>query len=332
MKNIVINESLETKDFKPNLMQERYAALTELAMKGLVNAGNLSVRSICPACQSASTQEAFMKFGIQYRCCSSCASLFAGTHPNDAAIVDFYLNSPARQFWHEAIYQPTADNRREKIIKPRLTWMEDSTMEYFPQAKSWADINTNQSGFDNSTGGRSVFVRKALINPLIKMQLPSDFQIINKPWWDAQGQWDVISLFEVIDHTADVGGLLGKVNQLLPKGGLCFLTGILGSGFDVQELWDRADYLIPPDRLNILSLEGYESLFKAHGFEILEFSTPGVLDIEMVAQAQARDKNIPLSRFARYLLSRPVEDRRAFGEFLQSNRLSSYGRMLIRKG
>jgi uncharacterized LabA/DUF88 family protein len=110
------------------------------------------------------------------------------------------------------------------------------------------------------------------------------------------------------------------------------MTDILISGFDLQTLWNQAENVFPPDRLNVFSVEGLKALFARNGFECIEFSTPGILDLEIVDKAMEDHPEIRPPRFLEYVLrNRGVETRQSFQEFLQENLLSSYGRILIRK-
>jgi SAM-dependent methyltransferase len=143
---------------------------------------------------------------------------------------------------------------------------------------------------------------------------------------------DVITMFEVLDHTSDPDALMKRVSGFLKKGGLCFLTAILASGFDLQMLWDKAENIFPPDRLNVFSVEGLKSLFMRHNLECLEFSTPGILDVEIVAKAMERYPDFHIPKFFEYILNnRDEECKINLQEFLQNNLLSSYGRILVRK-
>jgi hypothetical protein len=99
----------------------------------------------------------------------------------------------------------------------------------------------------------------------------------------------------------------------------------------LQVLWKDAPNLYPPDRLNIFSPQGLKALFKRNGFECIEFSTPGVLDVEIVAKAVLHNPKV-YCRFAEYLVkSGDCQLRQAFQNFLQKEQLSSLGRILIQK-
>ncbi len=330
MKNIVIADEFSAVDFKPSDLLKEYLALT--AKEAAAFFPPTALKTVpCPACTSTQSKNAFAKFGLTYQECQACATLYVSPRPSDAEIVRFYKTSQARKFWNERLYGTTAVRRQEKIIKPRFQWIEDSIQEYLPDAKHYADINANQRGYLAAIWNLSGLSSKTLINPLIPTEDFTNINIDEKPWHEVAGQWDVISLFEVLDHTSDVEALFKKTHASLSSGGLVFLTSILGSGFDVQTLWENAENLYPPDRLNLLTVEGMNTLVKRHGFECLEFSTPGILDVEIVAKTLEAKPDLDLPRFVRYVLGRPEHERRAFQEFLQANLLSSYGRILLRK-
>ncbi|MCB9757493.1 MAG: methyltransferase domain-containing protein [Candidatus Omnitrophica bacterium] len=336
MKNIVINDQYDQLDLKPSQLIERYISLTQRDVgKILADPAQLSVCH-CPACGATEKQQAFVKFSLTYQECQHCRTLYVSPRPNDTMLNDYYLKSDARAFWCNELSQLTDKKRKEKVIKPRFQWILESTREYFPNAKTWVDINTSQYSYIDAMADADIFENKILLNPYLPLE-PQDYPrvaIVKKPWWEepAIDQVSVISLFEVIDHTADVGRLMATVNAMLSKGGLCFLTAILSSGFDIQTLWEQAENLHPPDRLNCFSVKGLHALFEKYGFECLELSTPGIFDLEFVAKKLKEQPCLNVPRFVRDLIERKDEEtKRAFQEFLQSACMSSYGRILIRK-
>ena len=86
------------------------------------------------------------------------------------------------------------------------------------------------------------------------------------------------------------------------------------------------------NRLNVFTLEAIEYLAQKHSFEVIEFSTPGILDLDIIEDAIKDNPQIEIPRFIRYVLeNRGKNVRNTFQEFLQSSQLSSYGRILLRK-
>ena len=103
------------------------------------------------------------------------------------------------------------------------------------------------------------------------------------------------------------------------------------SGFEVQVLGEKSEIFVPPEKINLLSYEGMSVLIeKLKGFDILEFSTPGVLDIPNVInhledQCDSKFFNcIFTERQYPELLS-------SFQDYLQMNRLGTFARLALRK-
>lgn len=335
MKNIVISDEYNQVDLKPSELVKRYITLTQEDVRHLLASAKLSLCN-CPACGAKERKTSFVKFSLTYQECGQCHTLYVSPRPDDKILNDYYQKSAARTFWRDELSKATDRKRKEKIIKPRFQWILESTGEYFKTAQTWVDVNTSQYSYIDAMADANIFTNKIILNPYLKIQ-QGDYQrvtIVQKPWWEysLQNKVDVISLFEVADHTSDVGGLMNFANQVLTDGGLCFLTTILSSGFDLQVLWEQADNLYPPDRLNCFSMKGLKILFEKHGFECLEFSTPGILDVEIVAKAMQANPTLDVPRFVRDLVKNSGEEaKRSFQEFLQSACMSSYGRILLRK-
>ncbi len=146
-----------------------------------------------------------------------------------------------------------------------------------------------------------------------------------------EGAFQVVVLPESLDRSDDPAGLLKRAIACLSRGGLLFLTALVASGFDLQALGVENQYLYPPDRTNCLTLAGLRRLLEGLKFDLLEVSTPGVLDVEIVQAHWARDPSLPLSRFERSVVLSDEPTRRAFQAFLQERALSSYARVAARK-
>jgi len=337
MKKTVIFDEFNEIDVKPSNLLHEYIMLTEKDVKSVL-AGSLGMYdSVCPGCRGKDVRSSFTRYGLSYAECEGCRTLYITPRPNDGILEDYYIHSAARKFWRGELSKLTQKKRKEKIIKPRFEWILDSTKEYFPEARHIVDINTDQYGYIEEMISADLFKKKTLLNPFLTPDdvFPEGSVDVVRTSLDASqlnGEVDIVTLFEVADRTSDVERLFEKVYRLLKKGGLCFMTGILISGFDLQILWDQAENIFPPDRMNVFSVEGLKLLFDRCNFECLEFSTPGILDVEIVRKALDNKPAVKIPRFAEYLIKVRNEGvGRSFQEFLQSNLLSSYGRILLRK-
>lgn len=336
MKKIVVFDEYNEIDFKPSDLLHKYIELTEKDVNDFFLANHALTECNCPGCQSDEALPAFSKFSMRYVECARCHTVYISPRPDDKALRNYYINAESRKYFYSQVSKLTVGKRKEKIIKPRFQWIMDSTEEYCHAANQFADINLAQYGYIDEMVNTKIFDNITLIDPFINldnMKSNHNVNIINTPVWEInmKEKYDVISIFEVADHTPDINALFGKVNDLLKNEGLCVMTAILISGFNLQTLWDKAENIFPPDRLNVFSVEGLNTLFERHNFECLEFSTPGILDVEMVINALKDNQNLEVSRFTKYLLSKGEDVRKSFQEFLQEGLMSSYGRILLRK-
>lgn len=336
MKNAVVFDEYNEIDIKPSDLLQEYIRLTEQDVRNLLLEKGALKDCACTGCGSRAVSSSSEKFGMTYKECSECGTLYISPRPDEATLSNYYKSSAARTFWRGEFSKTTGNKRREKIVKPRFEWIVESTQEYLPRAESYADIGATQYGYIEEVGRDPFFRRKAMVNPLVDpkaLSWPAGIKVVENASWETELKGvDVVSLFEVADRVSDPDALLNQVNGCLNKNGLCFMTAILSSGFDVKTLKEKSDKLYPPDRLNVFSVEGLRGLFGRHGFECLEFSTPGIFDVEIVRKALSLRPDMDVSPFAKYwILKRDAETRKAFQQFLQENLLSSYGRILLRK-
>jgi len=138
-------------------------------------------------------------------------------------------------------------------------------------------------------------------------------------------------LLESLDRVDDPAALVRAVARGVEPGGLVFITALVSSGFDVNVLGLRNLYVYPPDRTNCFSLQGLKRLWQQAGFTLVEVSTPGMLDVEIVQRHLTHDPSLPLSAFERHLLDADQETRDAFQAFLQQQGLSSFARLVVKK-
>jgi hypothetical protein len=240
----------------------------------------------------------------------------------------------------ERILQETREARREKLFWARAQWLLDAVDEYRPEARLGIVAGYHNDLLIEELMRQETHLFKIVVtNPIADIE----FAGINLPGVTIRptplnklaslGPADVFLGFDILDRCADVEALFAAARGALARGGLFLASTTLISGFDLQVLWDRSKSIYPPDRLNLLSVEGLTALFERHGFEALEFSTPGMFDVEIVQRAIHDNPEENWPRFIRYLVeSRDRNALDAFQEYLQTYRLSSFARIVLRKG
>lgn len=143
---------------------------------------------------------------------------------------------------------------------------------------------------------------------------------------------NALEAFDVLDNAHDPQALVQEYAKKLPATGLLFLSCTSSVGADIQLLWENNERICPPDHLNLFSPEGLELVLKRHGFELIELSTPGQLDVDILLNHIKNHPSHTLPPLLQYILTkRGQEAHRGLQEFLQHYRLSSFMRAVARK-
>lgn len=297
MKTVVSLQDLLEYEIRPGELLREYQRLTAEAVRAWPRA---SFREVpCPACRGTAVRPAFARFELAYVECTACGTVFLSPRPGAEVLANHARSSPAADFWREHVLASTEDVRREKILVPRAEWVADSVAEFLPQSDVTVDL--------------------APLGEPSSLAVHPDDSI------------DVVTAFEAFDRTADLPVLMEAIRRVLRPGGLLFVTAPSVSGFELQALWERAQSITPPDKINLLSIAGFRALFSA-GWELLELSTPGMFDVEMVRRAMAQDPGGGWPRILHMLVQDADEPRRLeLQEYLQRARQVSFARLVARR-
>jgi hypothetical protein len=243
------------------------------------------------------------------------------------------------RFWRREILPVTREARRTKLFRPRAQWLLDVVDEYRPQARLALAVGYhNDLLIEELLALEGQLFQVWVTNPAADIEFAGQqgpgVHICPTPLAETAGLGpaDLFMAFDILDRCADLDALFAAARAALAPGGLLLGTTTLGSGFDVQVLWEHAPGVYPPERLNLLTVEGLSALFLRHGFEPLEFSTPGMFDVEEVQRVVREHPEATWPRFVHYLVeNRGEEVLGALQEFLQRFRLSSFARLVLRR-
>jgi len=334
MRRVVFLEDLRETEIRPDTLYERYKELVQEELASLLADESKLVKTDCPGCGGKKYQKAFVKMGFQYNLCGGCGTLFASPRPTADKLDGFYRDSKAVTFWRNEIAARTRETRYRNQFFPLGQWVMELSDEYLPQATTFADYRTKYPALLGTLNEAGIF--KRLI--VIKSELPGRKSLLPESvsFYDnikgLDGKADIFTAFEVLERIFDPAGFIKEVYNALQPLGLFFFTTNTSSGFEYQILNGASPRLHPPDRINLLSIEAIQGLLKETGFEVIELSTPGRLDVEIVRKAAANNPDIELPEFLRYIFrSRDEKAWHALQDFLQESRLSSYARVMARK-
>ena len=283
-------------DIRPKKIFDEYLLLAKKDIKSFF----LDVKCMeinCPSCNSIGVHS-FKKDDFDYCECKQCRTLYVNPRPVEKAFADYYINSSSSKFWATTFYKETEDIRREKIWKPKAKMILDKLKEQNILDCPIIDIG----------GGYGIFAEEmqkissqpvTIIepNPLFaKVCRKKGFQVVEEFLENVlvsdlpKGQKCFVS-FELFEHLHSPIVFLNHLNNLMQPNDLFIFTTLSGAGLDIQVLWEKSPSVSPPHHLNFFNSYSIKMILKKTGFKCIEVSTPGKLDIDILANNKEHIKD-----------------------------------------
>lgn len=281
-----------------------------------------SIIDDCPVSQTPRTEILFSKWGRRYAICPLTWSLGLAELPSDEVLFSYYHESDLAEFRASPGYQATVTKTRKNLWLNALEWIEGRIIRYLgSQKKSIIETGPKTMGWIKLLQSASFVDRLDIIDPLPPI-------ILGKQ--DKLETADVVLLNDVIQRYRHPDVLIKKVSQYLAPGGVLMGTCRSGSGFDILTLREASESVFPFDHVTLPSPKGMQQLLIQNGFEILEISTPGLLDCEFIKNSK---EHIPKDQFFQRYLAFSDEEQTLenLQAFLQRNNLSSHLRFVAKK-
>jgi len=324
-------------DIRPDELKKNQSKVIAADIRWLLSRRESFVRVDCPACGSAGYTGTFEKNGFEYSACGDCGTLFMNPRPSREVLDEFYRTSENYKYWKEHIFPASEHARREKIFRPRAARVASLCAGYGIRDAVLMEVGAGFGTFCEEAGRYEVFKRITAVEPtpdLAEACRKRGLEVIEKPIEEVvcDAPVDVIVAFEVIEHLFSPGKFIGKCASVLSPGGIMVVTCPNAHGFDIDTLGKLSDS-IDHEHLNYFNPESLASLIAGNGFEVLEVSTPGELDAELVRKkVLAGEFDVSGQPFLKRVLIDEWERLGdAFQRFLAENRLSSHMWVVARK-
>jgi SAM-dependent methyltransferase len=327
---------MKESDIRPDVLFRRYLELVEKEAWAMAAEHEGFILVPCPACGAAPGAPAAQKHGFTFRECPGCQSLYVSPRPSAARIAGYYRDAESVKFWSTHFFRQTAEARREKMFRPRAALVTER-FGADGRRRRLVDIGAGYGLFLEEVAACSVFAEVLGIEPapnLAAVCRGKGFTVVEKLVEDVvegEVQADIATAFEVLEHVFDPEAFMLGARRALVPGGILLLTTQTVTGFDIQVLWENSKSLAPPQHINLVSVDGLRQLAERSGFRILELTTPGVLDVDIVLNAVKGADAPALPRFVRTLLAQPDGTRQAFQDFLLEHGLSSHVRLIAQR-
>ncbi len=327
-KHTVLSSGLHDADIRPPALLNEFKRLSLRDAAHFLGEESTWEAVACTACGQDVPSPAFVKEGFPYTQCDHCSSLYVNPRPRVADVTRYYADSEAIRYRVAQFSEASASQRRIHLARSRAAWIAQVVDTHLELAEpTYGDWEPYSAAILEEVAEQGRLGACIGIAPQVPLEGVTGVALA-----EALPPLDAVSAFEKLEHQSAPGQFLRTLRDRLKPGGLLFLTTRTCSGFDLQVLWDKAPYIFVPEHMNLLSIEGLELLLQRCGLELIELSTPGQLDVELVLQALAADPTVVLPPFAKPLLTqRGPLAHQDFQAFLQKHRLSSHVRLVARR-
>jgi SAM-dependent methyltransferase len=332
---MIVEEFLSEKEARPAATYFRLRQLAIESARIILQDEAKLVEVSCPACDARERTEAFTNHGYHYQECSSCGTLYISPRPTSEAMKWYLLRSPLAEFRRSEAFRQELHEFSHELAQNRADWIVSlSHSARLDDQLAIVDVQERYSlVLANLT--RCLSVPLSAVTPLWATgsePLEPPIHVIENLIDLDHSQAQLVTAFDVIEHLTDPASFVRDVHRALAGGGYFALTTRAGSGFDIQALWDKLDNIFPLEHTNLISTQGMTMLLQRTGFDVLEMSTPGQLDVQVVTRLLGQDETMAGQRLLRLLTLTGGEDaRRELQHFLQKYLLSSFMRVVACK-
>lgn len=289
------------------------------------------VQIACPACNVKEQAKSFVKFGLRHVYCGKCHTTYVSPRPRPEHLAEYYEKSEDWAYWSKYVFPASERARRDKVFIPRVRALIEMCRKFGTRTGTLAEVGAGFGIFCDEIKKTGAFGRVIAIEPnpdLARNCRNRGIETLEQPFDEVaidEGSLDVLASFEVIEHLFDPRAFLRKCHALLAPEGLLVISTPNSSGFDaivLGEKWGSFDL----GHLNLFNLDSLSELLQASGFRVIERTTPGKLDAELVRKEVLEGTfNLANQPFLREILvDRWQQAGAGFQRFLSDNLLSSH--------
>ena len=230
---------------------------------------------ICPVCLAAETELFGRKNGYDLHSCSRCGLLFVWPVPQNLAEIysqDYFVASQKNNNFGYTNYDEDKESMRdvfvkiierlEKLTAGRKIFDVGAATGYFldlAKARGWQTAGTEISQYATEVAqsrGHQVFCQEL-------DQLTVDMT------------YDVVTMWDVLEHVAKPQAYLAKARELLNSGGILAINTVNRGSLVARLLGLKWHLIVPPEHLNFYNRKNLKLLLDQAGFETIKISTIG---------------------------------------------------------
>jgi len=292
---------------------------------GYVNKKYLKERH-CPVCFANEYERLFKKHGLDFVKCKTCGLVYITPYLKRNVMEEYCKSSGASNSFFTDIILKTRENRLKLIWEKRLTFF----LKYY-RSGTILDVGCGTGEFlellDKAGHNDMLGVEpNKVAAEYITGKLPG--KVINDTFENIRiedGSISAVTLWEVFSRFVNPDNILKRLYSILSPLGILIISSPNYSGFEYQilrELHDDVSFHLP----NYFSIRILKDLLKNNGFDSIDISTPGQLDVQHVKAKLLTGVDSEICPFVNEVIM-DEQISKNFQLFLRENKLS--GSMLV---
>ena len=329
---------MKASDIRPDdaMMGQQAAMEADIAL--LLQHSDAFVMVGCPACETEQAVHEFDRKGFSYWRCDDCDTVYTNPRPTSDILAMFYRQSEVYKYWSQNVYEASADNRRELLFRPRAEILVQRCREAGFVGGAMIEVGASQGLFCEEVTALELFDRVIAIEPTpdqAEVCRAKGIEVHQQSYENLQfdSELTAIASFETIEHLFSPKHFMEWANASLLPGGFLMLTCPNIRGFETLVLGQESG-AVDHEHLNYFSPDSFRLLAERTGFMMLDITTPGKLDVEIVQSALTEGSvdAVTIGPFINTIMTDKNEQTaRLFQKFLQESCLSSNMMIIARK-
>ena len=326
---------MKVDDIRPDSVMANQDAAMNHDVDWLAQRRDSFVPVPCPACAGKGFHDLYEKYGMQHVACDACGTQYVNPRPPAKLLAEFYAQSKNYAFFARHVFPASKEARRTQIFRPRASRTAEIFSAAGKRGGTLVEVGAAFGLYCEEVKALDTFDRIIGIEPtpdLAQICRSLGIETIESSYEHVKLDKPVsmIAAFEVIEHLFDPGHFLRWCHDTLEPDGVVLVTCPNIRGFETLML-GRESGAVDHEHINLFHPDSLSLLFERCGFELLEVSTPGELDVDIVRRAL--ESNDVTGDVLGPVLAMCIDDSRgeSFQRFLSANRMSSNLRVAARR-
>ncbi len=232
--------------------------------------------------------------------------------------------------WRDVV-RATSETRMVTQYEPRVRALSAAINKAGANRNHFLDFGAGVGGFAQAVKRSGSFGSVAVFDPdseITTAVSSSDIEVYSGTIEDLPDcYFDAVSMNDVIEHVFDPGDLLKSLHSKLTDNGILFIVTPNSASIEYDLLNTKSRSVGPPEHMQYFRPSSISLLLKDSLFSLIDVSTPGELDVEILKEAIA-DKRCELNATTKFLKNvfdkKDVDMDEALQKFIMENKLSSH--------